>query len=150
MSRNRFLHLVPARSPTALSVSPLSSQQATWLGSADAPQGCKPALDQGKRRWLLKAAQNPAKQSAGCSSIFVYRENRHIKGSTGLCYTRMQTCCWPRSEALASKKQLRILSKAIRRMLRYLFVENRSTYSRLDGALLMRQKHWLPKSSSES
>ena len=31
-------------------------------------------------------------------------------------HTRMQTCTWPRSAALASKKQLRILSKAIRRM----------------------------------
>ena len=50
----------------------------------------------------------------------------------------MQT--WPRSAALASKKQLSLLSKAIRRMSRCLFIENKSTHLRIDRALLMRQK----------
>ena len=49
--------------------------------------------------------------------------------------TRMQTCTWSRSAALASKKQLRILSKAIRRM--YIWLpRTKWTHLRLDRALL--------------
>ena len=49
-------------------------------------------------------------------------------------HTRMQTCTWPRSAALASKKQLRILSKASRRM--YICLSRTKwTHLRLDKAL---------------
>ena len=54
-------------------------------------------------------------------------------------HPRMQTCTWPRSAALASKKQLRILSKAIRRM--YICLSRTTwTHLRLDKAPLMRHK----------
>ena len=54
--------------------------------------------------------------------IFFNREkHRRIKGSTGPCWcaTRRQTCTSPRGAALASKKQLSFLSKAISRMSRF-------------------------------
>ena len=52
----------------------------------------------------------------------------------------MQTCTWPTSAALASKKHLTILSKAIRRMSRYT-VLSKWTHLMLDRALLMRHKN---------
>ena len=85
-------------------------------GSVDAPQGCKPALDEEVRHWLPKAISRMSLY------ICVFREKqRHIKGSTGPCWcaTRMQSCASPRSAALASKKQLSFLSKAISRMSRF-------------------------------
>ena len=86
------------------------------------------------KKRFQKAAQNPA---GGCHGICLSRTKVNIlrpDRSLLMRHTRMQTCTWPRSAALASKKQLRNLSEAIRRM--YIWLSRKMD----TGALLMRHK----------
>ena len=73
-----------------------------------------------------KAAQC-REQAAACHCIFAcfFFVEKRIQGSTGPCWcaTKMQTCTWPRGAALASKKKLSFLSKAISQRHDEMFIE---------------------------
>ena len=77
-------------------------QTCAWLRSAFKKQ----------LRILGKAIRRMSRYLFTRTTVHILRLDRSLL----MRHTRMQTCTWPRSAALASKKQLRILSKAIRRM----------------------------------
>ena len=103
-----------------------TSPLATWLGSADAH-----ANQSVKATWL-GSAQN----------ICLSRIQTHLRLDRALLMRQKdanlhlaQKC----GAGFQKAAQNLILSKAIRRMPRYLFIENNSTYLRLSRALLMGQ-----------